>query len=203
MAENIKPSILNKILKSILAGALISTAGVIYLNCPNKIVGAFLFSVGLLGVFLLDANLFTGKIGYVNSKKTILDSMLFLVINLVTAFLIGLLYRLYKGEVSTAFDSRMVKQWYQLLLDGIGCGALIYIATESYKQMKSIIIPIICVAGFILAGFEHSIADAFYFGASSLSWEGLLYLLIVIVGNAIGSLVIRFLQVGINKCIKK
>lgn len=195
--------ILNKILKSALAGLLIALAGIIYLQCENKIVGAFLFSVGLLAIFILDANLFTGKIGYVNSKQKTLDCLFILVVNLVIAFLIGLLYRLYKGEVSTAFDSRMNKQWYQLLLDGIGCGALIYIACESYAKMKSVIVPIICVAGFILAGFEHSIADAFYFGASTLSWNGLLYLLIVIIGNAIGSLTIRLLQIGVTKVVKK
>ena len=59
--------IFNVIFKSILAGVLIALAGHIYLNCSNKIVGAFLFSIGLIGVIVLKANLYTGKVGYVKS----------------------------------------------------------------------------------------------------------------------------------------
>ena len=64
-----KNKIVNIIIKSVLAGVLIALAGHIYLNCANKIVGAFLFSIGLIGVIVLQANLYTGKVGYVKSKS--------------------------------------------------------------------------------------------------------------------------------------
>ena len=181
--------------KSSLAGLLISLAGMIYLNCENKIVGAFLFSIGLIAVIILETNLFTGKIGYVNNKKKLLDALIILGVNLGTAFICGLLYKLCIGQAH-AMDTRLTKEWYRLLFDGAGCGALIYIAVELKKKYNSIIPIIICVMAFILAGFEHSIADCFYYGACELTWQGLGALGLVIVGNAIGSLLIRFLEVG-------
>ena len=64
-----KTNIINIIIKSVLAGILIALAVHIYLNCSNKIVGAFLFSIGLIGVMVLKASLYTGKVGYVKTKK--------------------------------------------------------------------------------------------------------------------------------------
>ena len=186
---------LELIRKSSLAGLLISLAGAIYLNCENKIVGAFLFSIGLIAVIILEAHLVTGKFGYINNKQKLLDSLIILGVNLVTAFICGMLYKLCVGE-SQAMDTRLTKEWYRLLFDGIGCGALIYLAVQLKKKYDSIIPVIICVMAFILGSMEHCVADAFYFGACALTWEGLLAVGIVVVGNAIGSLLIRFLEVG-------
>ena len=100
---------LELIRKSSLAGLLISLAGMIYLNCENKIVGAFLFSIGLITVIILETNLFTGKIGYVNNKKKLLDALIILGVNLGTAFICGLLYKLCVGQAS-AMNSRLAKE---------------------------------------------------------------------------------------------
>ena len=181
------------VFKSVLAGFLIALAGIIYLQCPNKIVGACLFSIGLVAVIFLETNLFTGKIGYVNSKESAINAVIILLINCGAAFLVGCLYRVCVGT-SLAMDSRIDKSWYRLIFDGVGCGALIYLAVELYKKSKNIIVIILPVVCFILAGFEHSIADCFYYGASELTLEGLYKIFLVIIGNSIGSLLIRFLQ---------
>ena len=63
------------IFKSMLAGMLIAVAGAVFLSCQTmipdksiaKVVGSFLFSIGLIGVLVLEADLFTGKIGYVDT----------------------------------------------------------------------------------------------------------------------------------------
>ena len=101
-------NIFNLITKSILAGLLISLAGIIYLNCQNKIVGSLLFSLGLISVILFEANLFTGKIGYVNSKRSILDSLLILVFNLVTAAIVGLIYRCGSDTAASIVESKLL-----------------------------------------------------------------------------------------------
>lgn len=200
-----KSDILNFIFKSILAGLLIAIAGWIFLISSSittefwgKVLGAFLFSLGLIGVILLEANLFTGKIGYVNSKQKAVEAVFILFLNLVTAFAVGSIYKAVVG-VSTSMDSRLAKEWYRVLFDGIGCGVCIYFAVECYKKTKSLFPVLLGVMAFILAGFEHCIADAFYFGASALTWKGLGYIGLSIVGNSIGSLLIRFLQIGITK----
>lgn len=192
-------NIFNLITKSILAGLLISLAGIVYLNCPDKIVGSLLFSLGLISVILLEANLFTGKIGYVNSKRSILDSLLILVFNLVAATVVGLIYRCCSDAAASIAESKLLvfsESWWLTGLKSIGCGAAIYLAVEGYKKSKSLIPVILGVMVFILAGWNHCIADCFYMAAGSSSVLAIPYLLVVIVGNSIGSLLIRGLQIG-------
>ena len=194
-------NVFNLIAKSILAGLLISLAGIVYLNCPDKIVGSLLFSLGLISVILLEANLFTGKIGYVNSKRSILDSLLILVFNLVAATIVGLIYRCSSDAAASIAESKLLvfsESWWLTGLKSIGCGAAIYLAVEGYKKSKSLIPVILGVMVFILAGWNHCIADCFYMAAGSSSALAIPYLLVVIVGNSIGSLLIRLLQLGVS-----
>ena len=58
-------------IKSIGGGDLIGLGCTIYLSCPNKIVGAFLFSIGLLMICYYQLNLYTGKVGYVFTNRNI------------------------------------------------------------------------------------------------------------------------------------
>ena len=51
-------------IKGIYAGIMIGIGGIAYLAIPNKIVGSFIFSIGLLTVCMYGMNLYTGKIGY-------------------------------------------------------------------------------------------------------------------------------------------
>lgn len=191
--------------KAALAGLLIAMAGWIYLSCQslnldgwNKVIGSAMFSIGLVAVVILEANLFTGKVGYIDNRTKIIEGLIILVVNLCISFLVGLTFKGFVG-VSNAMDSRLAKSWYRILVDGIGCGICIYIAVEGYRKTKSLIPVILGVMAFILGGFEHCIADAFYFGASELSWIGLGYVGISIVGNSIGSLLTRWLQTLIIK----
>ena len=197
------------IFKSMLAGMLIAVAGAVFLSCQTmipdksiaKLIGSFLFSIGLIGVLVLEADLFTGKIGYVDTWSKLGLASTALVFNLIIAFLIGLLYKGINFSSMSVngvfpFDSRLAKEWYQLLFDGFICGVLIYLAVELYKKTKSFIPVIMCVMAFILSGAEHSIADAFYLGASQLSLVAFGKLGLVIAGNAAGSLAIHWLQRG-------
>lgn len=186
---------LELIRQSILAGVLIGIAACIYMSCENKIIGSVLFSIGLIGVVLFQAYLFTGKIGYVNSFKKLSASIIGLACNLLAAFLVGVIYKLCVGE-SAAFLSRLDKSYIRLLFDGFICGSLIYIGVETFKIHNNIILLTLAVMAFILCGAEHCIADICYFGAGDFSIEALLRILVIIVGNSIGSLLVRYLEVG-------
>ena len=59
--------------KSVASGVMISVGATVYLSCPNKIAGAFLFAIGLFVICSYGLNLFTGKIGYVLSAKNYLQ----------------------------------------------------------------------------------------------------------------------------------
>ena len=76
------------IFKSVLAGVLIGLAACIFAGCNSaiqapwgKVLGASLFSIGLISVIFLEAFLFTGKIGYVDSKEKTIDVIIGLAFN--------------------------------------------------------------------------------------------------------------------------
>ena len=59
----------NDLWKSIMAGMAIALGCCLYLLAPNPIIGAVLFSCGLLCVRIYGLNLFTGKIQYIVTEK--------------------------------------------------------------------------------------------------------------------------------------
>ena len=181
--------------KSVLAGVLIALAGTLYLRSENMIVGALLFSIGLISVVALDAKLYTGVIGYCNSPGSFADAAVILVLNVLSAFLVGLCYRSGHGSVEI-MNAIMMKSPLTLFLDSMGCGCCIYLSVEVYKRTKSMFPLVLGVMAFILTGFTHCIALSFYIGASEPELTHFSYLVICILGNSLGSLLIRFLQSG-------
>ena len=188
--------------KSTLAGLLISLGATAFLTVDNKIVGALLFSIGLTAVILLEANLYTGKIGYVNSKAKLISAALILIQNLLVALVCGLIFYSTKNNgCENLWLNKLTKSWHEFLFDSIGCGICIYLSVELYKKTGSIFVIVLGVLVFILSGFEHCIADIFYLSASmSFDLKSILYILIAIIGNSIGSLLIRFLQLNFRFC---
>ena len=188
--------------KSTLAGLLISLGATAFLTVDNKIVGALLFSIGLTAVILLEANLYTGKIGYVNSKAKLISAALILIQNLLVALVCGLIFYSTKNNIcENLWLNKLTKNWHEFLFDSIGCGICIYLSVELYKKTGSIFVIVLGVLVFILSGFEHCIADIFYLSASmSFDLKSILYILIAIIGNSIGSLLIRFLQLNFRCC---
>jgi nitrite transporter NirC len=70
-----------------------------------------------------------------------------------------------------------------------------YLAVSVYREGKGISGIFFAVPVFILSGFEHSIANMFYFGASGIvSLKAFTYLWTVILGNSIGGMLLPALQ---------
>ena len=61
--------IIDIFLRSLLTGVAIAIGGTVYLSCPNKYLGAFLFGIGLFVILSFGFNLFTGKVGYAVENK--------------------------------------------------------------------------------------------------------------------------------------
>ncbi|MBP5313047.1 MAG: formate/nitrite transporter family protein [Clostridia bacterium] len=157
------------------------------------LIGALLFSLGLLSVILMKANLFTGKVGYFCSFKDIYMGLLMLVLNLAAAFALGLLFKLCVGN-SAAVDARLLKTWYRILFDSTICGMCVFLSVDLYKRTSNILTIILPVIAFIVCGGEHCIAFAFYLGAGTISLKAVLYLGLMIVGNSAGALLLRLLS---------
>lgn len=191
--------------KSILAGLAVSLGGYVFLSCENKYVGSVLFSVGLLTVVYLGLNLYTGRIGYIFSQncEERIDTLFSLPGNVLGCLCAGLL-KPPVGQVESLVASKLTKPLSGVLIDGILCGILIFICVDIFKRKQNPIAILFCVPAFILCGFEHSVADAFYIAnARAFSLESLWFLLVVAAGNAVGGVLIPLLLNPSFKTVKK
>lgn len=178
--------------RSALSGVMIAIGGYAFLGCENRVVGAILFTVGLITITLFGFDLYTGRIGYfpVQSRTERLQTLLSLPGNAVGCLLAGLA-RKPAGAVQALCEARLAKEFSTLLADGIFCGILIFICVEIYKTRGTVLGILICIPTFILCGFEHSVADIFYFvNARIFSWQAVGVVLAVALGNALGALLI-------------
>lgn len=202
-------------------GLMISIGGAVYLNAIGalnttsvklgSVVGAFFFSVALICICLKGYGLFTGRVGYLADNPTpaeLAGLSMTLLGNAIGTFLFGLLLSGGKtGALSAVAASLMAAKfevaWYTTLLRAILCGVLMYLAVSIYREKGTVTGILFCVPAFILAGFEHSIADMFYYatglplllaGGESLAAEGLWFLPLVILGNAAGGLLLPLLS---------
>lgn len=196
----------NAFLNSLLAGVFISIGGTVFISLAstgNKLAGAILFAIALLSICMLGLFLFTGKVGYMvedHSKNAILALLCGLAGNFIGSTLLGVLISFALPSVHE-FAKGMCEAKLDLNLGGVlllafMCGILMYTAVHIYKlHNKSVVGILFCVPVFILCGFEHSIADMFYFAvARAFSLEYALFILIVIIGNALGGMLIPFVK---------
>lgn len=191
--------------KAILAGLAVSLGGYVFLSCENKYVGSVLFSVGLLTVVYLGLNLYTGRIGYIFSQncEERIDTLFSLPGNVLGCLCAGLL-KPPVGQVESLVASKLTKPLSGVFIDGILCGILIFICVDIFKRKQNPIAILFCVPAFILCGFEHSVADAFYIAnARAFSLESLWFLLVVAAGNAVGGVLIPLLLNPSFKTVKK
>lgn len=189
--------------RGFLAGMMIAIAAVAYLSFDNHYVGALAFSVGLYTIYTLDFYLYTGKVGFILESRAYLDTIVIWFGNLLGGVAVALAVlntRIAKTStiVSLAQSYSEVKINDALLSSfilGIFCGIMMYIAAASYKKLStsvgSYVAMILCVMVFLLSGFEHSIANMFYFTvSSSWSFKAVVALIVVSLGNAVGGLII-------------
>lgn len=129
--------------------------------------------------------------------------------NLIGIAAIAFLFRLTGiSEVVSSgnnlFALKLEHAWYETLALSIFCGMMMYIAVDSYKNVKhdlaKVIILIFAVMIFILSKFEHSIANMLYFFLSdAITLKGILYLIIMVLGNAIGAIALNLTEKIITK----
>lgn len=188
--------------KSIFSGFILAISSSINLLMENRLAGAFLFSVGLTSIFTLGAFLYTGAIGnaLVEHRKGFVPWLLVM----LGANLLGCLaaapilscVRVGPSICEAAGQSwqlRISQSPLSAFLSACLCGFLVYIAWKANTKGKerpviSTFVIVLCVMIFVLAGFEHSIANSFLmFVSGSFDAVSLLYLLLMIGGNTAGA----------------
>ncbi len=171
-------------LKSVFGGISISIASFIYLQ-TGGVIGAVLFSAGLLMILNLGFKLFTGTVGYFDSADYV-PSNVFILLGNVSGCMASLVFG--HPEAQALVAKKLATPLAMVFAKGVVCGVLIYAAVESFKRKKDYMVPF-CVAGFILFGAEHCIADLCYFlSARMMTLHVVLFLLVVASGNGVGAI---------------
>lgn len=191
---------------SILAGCMIGLAGVVNLSVDNKFIGAFLFSFGLITILAQGLFLYTGKIGTINLSCEWVLLPVIILGNFIGTNIIAWGIRFTRfGDVlnqnaQVIVQNKLADSWFSILLLSIGCGIMMYLAVKGWlENSDSWLIVILPIMIFILSGFEHSIANMFYFTmAGEYSLKAVEYIFIMLIGNAVGSLAFKQLK-SINK----
>ncbi len=211
---------LQNILSGFLAGILISLGGLVNVfllsNSPangslQSIVGAFMFSLGLLFICSMSLFLYTGKIAYVLDNKNwkySLELVESLSGNIVGCIMMGLItqnvrvFSQVKTTLITLCQARTSDTWYSLLFLAFLCGIFVYLAVDIYKSNLAPIVRVVglimAVSAFVLLGCEHVIADIYYFCAAGVMSSKVLGILcLILLGNSLGSIFFH----GIKKVI--
>lgn len=188
----------NGFIKAIWGGIAVSMGCTLYLSTDNQIAGAIFFAVGLFTIYTFGFNLYTGKVCYIPNKGFgyVAEVLTVLIGNAVGTIGVGYLFRQTK-LISVAEKAFLMSQYKiadhlgSVLIMAIFCGILMCVAVVGYLTIKdsigkhiALIFPIVV---FILSGFEHSVANMFYFSIANV-WSGsaVLNTLVVVLGNAIG-----------------
>jgi len=176
---------------AILAGICISIGCVVNLRVGG-VAGAVLFAFGLTTVVYYGLKLYTGTAGFIRRQGDWTMLVMVLIGNIIgcllTAWLIGYAQPDCIEPAAKILAGRLAKGPLACFLLAIGCGFIMTTAVEFARKGK--MLPLIFgVPVFILCGFAHSIADAFYFLVSPFTQLWQTEVLIVYVAEVLGNFV--------------
>lgn len=193
---------LSDYLLGICAGISIGIGGIAFLSSGNKIIGALFFTIGLFMVLTFKFNLFTGKVCYaLDNKPMYILRLLFIWLgNFTGATLLAICTRLTRlisleDSCKNIVDTKLGDNLLSIFILAILCNVLIYLAVHGFNNFDNPIFKSLAlffgVSVFVLCGFEHCVANMFYFAFAN-AWSGkmLLYLLVMTVGNTVGGLLL-------------
>lgn len=185
---------------SIFAGIAIGTAGFGFLasgvqsESYGSLVGAVLFSFGLLTVVGYGLKLYTGTAGFIR-KNEVGSLFLILLGNIIGCLCVALLSRVSPLAIQDAaqniLELRLRTGALRCGLLGIGCGFIMTTAVH-FARKKQYMPLLFGVPLFIVCGFTHCVADAFYYLCVPLAFWKANFLSIItvyvciVLGNLIG-----------------
>lgn len=194
---------LRTFLSAVLAGLMIGIGGTVFLSLDNKVLGAALFTVGLFTICVFGLSLFTGKICY------LLDHDLAYALSIPVIWLGNLVgtWAAARLVLSTRYGASLAGRAAELcqvklsdnslsiFILSLFCNIMIYIAVENYNHHPHEICKYLAlflgVIIFILCGFEHCVANMFYFSLAG-AWSGtaVYQMFFMTFGNTIGGLLL-------------
>ena len=192
---------------SVLAGISIALGGTVFLSVENKVLGALLFTVGLFTVCTFGFYLFTGKVCYVfeRDRDYAIDLPVIWLGNLCGTWLTAFAEGRTRAGAALAEKAlalcrvKLDDSLVSILILAVLCNLLIFIAVDGYNknphELGKYLSLFFGVTVFILCGFEHCVANMYYFSMAGVwSWETLGCMLVMTFGNAAGGVIIPLLR---------
>lgn len=190
-----KPNYLQIACGGVVAGFLIGCAGAASIRAAASLpfLKALIFPFALLLICYGGFHLFTGNLYKIGRDESLPSKLKFnlLVVNYVSnllgTFLVSTLIKIPKAE-QLVLDKVDLGVWKIFFL-AIACNFLVCLGVKLFKV--SPLATYLCTALFVACGFEHSIADMYYFFCIPFSWEYLLgcsaIIIVITAGNVMGA----------------
>lgn len=185
---------------SILAGIAIGCGGYGFIasgiqsEAYGQLFGAILFSFGLITVVAYKLALYTGTAGFIKKNEV---GRLFVILggNILGCVLMGLISRLSPLDMQDAAQNvlslRLDRGPFRCGLLGIPCGFMMTTAV-TFARKGHYIPLLLAVPLFIVCGFTHCIADAFYYSCVPFEFikdhalQTILVYMSIVLGNLVG-----------------
>lgn len=188
-------------LSALLAGAIVAVGGTAYLSIESGVIGALFFTVGLFVICTRGLHLFTGKVCYVfNNDRAYAKTLPVIWLgNLAGAVIVAAAEQFTRlsaldMRAQAICQTKLSEPLMGAFILAVFCNVMIYVAVEGYRsnphELGKYLALFFGVCVFILCGFEHCVANMYYFtmgGAWSLRSLG--YLLVMTLGNAVGGVI--------------
>ena len=196
------------IARGLLAGICISMGGCIYLK-TGGVAGAVLFAFGLIAVVTLRLNLFTGKAQFVwghndtgqYEQGGYVWLFSILALNIIGCIIAGVLMSSPAMQEAAVgiIDKRLAASPLKNGVLAVGCGFIMTLAVQGTAKNRWL--PLLFgIPAFIICGFPHCVADAFYIASVPGEYLGLhaadlaLFYVAIVAGNFVGCNLYRLLS---------
>lgn len=181
-----------------------------FLSLDSKVLGALFFTAGLFTICTHGLHLFTGKVCYVFERD--LDyapAAGHLAGELIGTWCVAQAAHVpvsdsaLKERAAALCTVKLNDHLLSVFLLAAFCNILIYIAVEGYgknpHEVGKYLAIFFGVMVFILCGFEHCVANMYYFSMAGM-WSGkaLLYILVMTLGNAAGGVLFPLVRAWIT-----
>lgn len=183
---------LKTLYRSVVAGMLIGIACIVSALYKEP---ELIFSVGVFCIILSGALLYTGVVGHYSIKKFKTTLFIFLgnfigvtVITLYAKFFMD--YNMFSSIVSY----KTSVGYFPWFIASVFCGILMCAAT-SLRIEDSFFTTFVCIAAFIVAKFEHSVADSFYLMLDGVQLDDFIRIGLAVIGNALGAKILWWTHV--------
>lgn len=203
------------LISAICAGFAIGIGGTVFLSVDNKVIGSLLFALGLFTIVVFGLHLFTGKVGYIPANKPVyvFEVLVTWLGNLIGTNLCAFLVRNTRISATVGkkamglCETKLNDNLLSIFILSVFCGLLMYIAVDRHKEldhsMGKMLAVFIPVSVFILCGFEHCVANMYYFGAAGMwSEKAFWYIVVMSVGNGVGGVCLPLCLMAKNKLVK-